>query len=178
VTYRTGYKQQIRSPLLLDDVLSSSSVTGSSGGNETRLLTWTGESVDGRSMTDMLMVTTTVGMLDGVHSDTSDLWPVLSLIFKFEFGCAGLQEWLVSSATSRHDADHGSADAWDGLSLARGESHSGLGAIIGVTDDGGAAATGSGEGTSVSDLLFNVTNGGTFWDLIYWEDVARVHISF
>ena len=117
-------------------------------------------------------------MLDWVHSNTSDLWPVLSLIFKFEFGNTSLEEWLVGSATAGHDTDHGSADAWDGLSLSRGESDSGLGTIVTVTDDGSTAAAGSSESTSVSDFLFNVTNCGTFWDLIYWEDVTRVDVSY
>ena len=127
---KSTYRQQIRSPLLLDDVLSSSSVTGSPSGDQSRLLSWARQSVDGRSVTDMLMVTTTVGMLYGGHSNTSDLWPILSLIFKFEFGHTSLKQWLVGPAASGHDTNHGSADAWDGLSLARGESDSGLGTVI------------------------------------------------
>ena len=47
-----------------------------------------------------------------------------------------------------------------------------------MTDDGGGAATGSGKGTSVSDFLFNVTNCGTLWDLINWENVTGVDISY
>ena len=125
----------------------------------------------------MLMVTTTVGMLDGIHSDTSDLGPILSLIFKFEFSYTGLKQGLVGSATSRDDADHGSADTWDGLSLSGRKSDSGLLTVIGVTDDGSAAATGSSESSSVSDFLFNVANGGSFRNLVDWEDVTSIDIS-
>ena len=47
-----------------------------------------------------------------------------------------------------------------------------------MTDDCGGAATGSGKGTSVSDFLFNVTHCGTLWDLINWENVTGVDISY
>jgi len=129
-------------------------------------------------MTDMLMVTTTVRMLDGIHSNTSDLWPILSLIFKFEFGSTSFKKWFIGSATSSDDADHGSADTWDSFSLSRWESDSGLLTVIGVADNGSSAATSSGESSSVTNFLFNVTNCGTFWDLVNWEDVTGVDVSF
>ena len=167
-----------KSSLLLDDIFSTSSITGSSSGDQTSLLTWASQSINGRSMTNMLMVTTTVWMLDGIHSDTSNLWPILSLIFKFEFGNTSLKQWLIGSTTTGDDTDHGSADTWDGLSLSGWESDSSLGTVIGVTDDDSTAATGSGESSSVAYFLFNVTNCGTFWDLIDWKDVTSVDISY
>ena len=60
-------------------LLASSNSAGSSGGDETDLLTGRGASLDGRSLTDVLMVTTTVGMLDGVHGNTSNLGPAVPL---------------------------------------------------------------------------------------------------
>jgi len=54
-------------------------LTSSSGSNETRLLT--GGALSGHSggVTNMLLVTTTVGMVDGVHGDTTDTGPSVSL---------------------------------------------------------------------------------------------------
>ena len=59
--------------LILGDDLSSPDSTGPAGGDETDLLTGGGSSADGGSLTDMLVVTSSVGMLDGVHSNTTNL---------------------------------------------------------------------------------------------------------
>ena len=65
--------------ILLLLLLATSDSAGSSGGDETDLLTSGGTSLDGRSLSDVLMVTTTVGMFDGVHGHTSDLRPAVPL---------------------------------------------------------------------------------------------------
>ena len=65
--------------ILLLLLLATSDSSGPSGGDETDLLTGGGTSLDGRSLSDVLMVTTTVGMLDGVHGHTSDLGPAVPL---------------------------------------------------------------------------------------------------
>jgi len=101
---------------LLDDLSSSSDETGSSSGNKTSFLTSGDISSDCGWVTNMLMVTTTMRMLDWVHCDTSNSWPVLSLSSGLEPGVGGLEEWLVSSLTSSDDSDHSSAGALDGLS--------------------------------------------------------------
>ena len=64
----------------------------------------------------MLVVTTSVGMVDGVHSDTSNLGESLSESLVFVEQISGLHDWLFISASSGDDADGGSAEAWDSLS--------------------------------------------------------------
>ena len=91
-------------------------------------------------MTDVLMVTTTMRMLDWVHGNTSNSWPVVSLSSGFEPGSVGLEKWLIGSLTSSDEADHSSAAAEDGLSGSRWKSDSGLLSIIGVTNDDGGGA--------------------------------------
>ena len=78
------------------------------------------------------MITTTMGMLNGVHSNTSHLGPVLSLVLEFEFRGTSLKEWLVSSSAASDHTDHGSAATSNSLSLSRGETDSGFGTIITV----------------------------------------------
>lgn len=56
-------------------LLRTAEQTSTSGGNETSLLTLGGVSRDGRGLTDMLVVTTTVGMVHGVHGNTTSLGP-------------------------------------------------------------------------------------------------------
>ena len=59
--------------VVLEFNFSSSKVTGSSGSNETSLLTRDGLSTDAGTVTDVGMVTTTVGMVNGVHVHSLDL---------------------------------------------------------------------------------------------------------
>lgn len=105
------------SSLLLNlEILSTTSnETGSSGGHETSLLTAGSVSGDSRGVTDVLLVTTTMGMLDGVHSNTSNSGPGTSaLCLPSVVGVSSLANRLVGSATTGNDTDHSSAGAWDG----------------------------------------------------------------
>ena len=104
------------SVVLLNDLSGSSNETSSSGSNETDLSTSGGISSDGRGVTDMLVVTTTMRMLDGVHSNTSNSGPVVSLGSVLEPGVGSLEERLISSLTSGADTNHSSALSKDGLS--------------------------------------------------------------
>lgn len=75
----TTFRNQKPSPnihrRLVLRLLRTAEQTGTSGGNETSLLTLGGVSRDGRGLTDMLVVTTTVGMVHGVHGNTTSLGP-------------------------------------------------------------------------------------------------------
>ena len=55
------------------------------------------------------MVTTTEGMLDGVHSNTTDLWPAVTLDLVFVVGTASLQERLVDTSTTGDDTNGSTA---------------------------------------------------------------------
>ena len=100
----------------MENLSTTSDETGSSGSDKTALLSSGCVSSDSRWVTNMLMVTTTMRMLDWVHCDTSDSWPVLSLSSGLEPRVGGLEEWLVGSLTASDDSDHSSAGALDGLS--------------------------------------------------------------
>jgi len=120
----------------------------------------------------MLMVTSSMRMLDGVHSNTSDSWPVVSLSSMLEPRGISLKEGLVGSLTSSDDSNHSSATSWDGLSGSGGESDSGLSSILGMSDDDGGASRGSGETASVTHLGFTVRNNGSLRKRVNWEDVS------
>lgn len=127
------------------ELASSSDKTGSSSGNQTTLLSSWGISPGGSWVTNVLMVTSTMGMLDWVHSNTSDSWPVSLLGVRLVVRLVGLEEWLVGSLSSSDDTDHGSAATEDGLSHTRWHSNASSGAIFGVTDDDSAGTRGTGE---------------------------------
>ena len=59
--------------VLVHVLLSSPDSSGPPGGDETDLLTGGGPSLDGGRLTNMLVVTSSVGMLNGVHCHTTHL---------------------------------------------------------------------------------------------------------
>ena len=131
--------------VLLDDLSATSDETSSSGCNKTDFLTSGLVTAGSGWVTNMLMVTTTVRMLDWVHGDTSHSWPVVSLSLLLIPSSVSLQQWLLSSLASSANANHGSAATDDGLSGSRWKSDSGLLSIIGVTNDDGGGTGCSGE---------------------------------
>ena len=67
-------------------------------------------------MTDVLLVTTTVRMVNWVHGDTSNDWPSVSLSLVLPVGSGSLEEGLVGSLATGNDTNHTSAGALNGLS--------------------------------------------------------------
>ena len=100
----------------MSDDLGTSESSSSSGGDETDLLTGRGESGSGGGFSDVLVVSSSVGMVDGVHLDSGDSGPDVSSSLVFEVGSSGLEDGLVGSASSGDEADHGSAVTRKGLS--------------------------------------------------------------
>jgi hypothetical protein len=70
---------------------------------------------DGTGLTHVLLVTTTVGVIHGVHAHTSDLGPLVTLHPVLVEGTPGLQHRLVGTTTTGNKPDHSSALAGDGL---------------------------------------------------------------
>ena len=161
------------SVLLLEKELAATSDGASPlSGNKSRLLTARSVSPGGRGVTNVLMVTTTVGMLYRVHGYTSNSGPVSLLGVRSVVGAVGAEHGLVSSLTTGNNADHGSAAALDGLSHTRWHSDTGLLTIFGVADDDSTGARGSGEGATVTHLSLNVRDDGSFWHAVDRDDIA------
>ena len=136
-----AFSEGNRSVLLLEKELAATSDGASPlSGNKTRLLTARSVSPGSRGVTNVLMVTTTVRMLDGVHRNTSHSWPVSLLGVRSVVGGIGAEHRLVSSLTTGANTNHGSAASKDGLANARWESDAGLLAVFGVTDDNSGSA--------------------------------------
>jgi len=123
-------------------------------------------------VTDVLVVTTTVGMLDGVHGDTSDTGPVVALGLLAVPRVDSLEERLVASLATGADADHGSAGALDGLPLTGGELDTGDPALVGVADDNGGGAGRTGETSAVTHLGLDVGDDRTLGHEVDGKNVA------
>ena len=84
----------------------------------------------------MLVVTTTVRMVDGVHPHTGHLRESLSLSLELMEQNTCLHNRLLVSAATSDDADRGSAVSRNGLPGARRQSDSGLQTVVGMSDYG------------------------------------------
>merc|ERR1719468_497129 len=73
-------------------------------------------------------------MLNRVHSNTTNLWPAVSLSLVLVVGSASLQQRLVNPTTASDDTDHGAVVGVDNLLAAGGHLNSGL-VGIGVVGD-------------------------------------------
>jgi len=124
-----------------------------------------------------LMVTTSVRMLNGVHGNTSNSRPAVSLNLVLVVLVTCLHDWLVNSASSRDHTNHGTARTVQSLSGTGWKSDSGLLAIIGVTDNDSTAAGSLSQGTSVTNLTLEIANNRTLRDLVDWQNVADSQLS-
>jgi len=154
------------------DISTTSNSTGSSGGNETDLSTRRSISTDSRRNTDVLLVTTTERMVNGVHGNSSNLRPSLSESLHLVEDSTSLKDRLINSFTGGDETDHSSGFTGKGLSGTGGKLDSSLAQIIGVTDDNGRSTRASSELTLITGLVFNVTDGSTFGNLVDGKDVT------
>ena len=126
----------------------------------------------------MLVITSSVGMVNWVHSNTSNLWEILSLSFMSPILNTGLEDWLFISTTSSNNTDHSSRLTINGLSDTRWQLDSSLKAIFGVSDNGNKRTRSSGEFTIVSFSEFDIRNKSTFRNITDWKNVTNLKGSF
>jgi hypothetical protein len=146
--------------------------TNPAGGNETDFLTGDGRAGDGGGLTDMLVVTTTVGMVNRVHSHTTSTGPAVALGLELVERTTSLEQGLVDTATAGDDTDRGTSRARDRLLCARGQTNASLVLVGRVANDGRVVARRAGERTAVPDLLLHVADDSTLRALGNREDVA------
>lgn len=160
------------------DDFGTADQTSASGGNETSLLTWGSGAGERRGVTDVLLVTTTVGMVNRVHGDTTHARPFLLLGQVLVEHITSLQERLVGSLATSDDADHSSAAAEHGLSGSGGKADSALGSVVGVTDDDGRGAGSAGEASAVTQLGLDIGDNGALGHGIDGKDVSNREGSY
>ena len=131
---------------------------------------------DGGGLTNVLMVTTTVRMVNGVHSNTTSTGPVVTLGLGTEVGTTSLQEGLVNTTTTSNDTNGSTRGRGDDLLGTRGHAETGL-AVFTVTDDSSVVTRGTGKSTTVTSLLLDVADNGTFGHRREGQDVTNVQGS-
>jgi len=126
----------------------------------------------------MLMVTTTVGMVNRVHSNTASSWPVVPLRLCLPHRARSFQKRLVGSSTTSDNSNHSTSGRWEDLLGAGWELDAGLAFVGVVTDDGDVVSRGTAESTSITGSLFNVGHNSSFGTGGEWEDVSDVEGRF
>lgn len=125
----------------------------------------------------MLVVTTTVRVIDGVHSNTTSSGPAgTTLGLDFVVGVTGLEQGLVDTTTTGDNTNNTTSVGAEDLLGTRGELDTGL-ALVGVTNDNNVGARGAAKSTTVTDLLLDVAHDGTLGDGAKREDVADCESS-
>ena len=160
--------------LLLD---ATTQTTSAASGNETDLLTGRATATNGGGVSDVLVVATTVGVINGVHCNTTNLGPLVTLGPVLVAGAAGLGDGLVHTATTGDDADHGTAIRAHGLAGAGWELDTGQVLIDDMRNDGDIVPRCTGELAAISGRALQVAHDGTFWHGADGEDVADVELS-
>lgn len=86
--------------IALDFNFTTTNTTSSSGSDKTNFATGGGASLNGGCFTNVLVVTTSVRMLNGVHGHTTNNWPAVALSLVLVVGTASLQDGLVDTTTT------------------------------------------------------------------------------
>mmetsp|Transcript_36410 Transcript_36410/g.27005 ORF Transcript_36410/g.27005 Transcript_36410/m.27005 type:complete len:268 (-) Transcript_36410:26-829(-) len=155
----------------------SSYTTSSAGRDLTRLGTSRHVSSDSTWLTHVLLVTTTMRVINRVHGNTTNLWPLVSLNSVLVESTTCFQDWLVSSSTTGNQTDHGSASIGDCLLATRRKSNT-SGAFVSILgNDQGVITRGTSHNTVVTNFSFNVANNCTFRDLAKRKNIANSQFS-
>jgi len=155
------------------DLAGTPDLTGPPGCDETDLPTGRGSPLDGRWVTNMLMVTTTMGMLDGVHGHTAHLRPAVTLGLVLVVGTTGLQHGLVNTSTSGDDTDHRAVSGWDDFLGARWQLDSALLGVGVMRHHSGVVSGSLSDSATVTSFLLKRAHNGSLRHGAYWQDVSN-----
>lgn len=157
--------------------LASSKTTGSSSGDETDLTTVRCITTHCGRFADVLMVTTTMWMLNRIHGHTTHLRPAVSLCFVFVIRATSFQHWFVNTTTTSDQADHGTIARSDHFLRAGGQPDTSAIRIRIVSNHGGVISARARQLAAISHFLFDVADDGTFWHATDWQHVADLQTS-
>lgn len=162
--------------LSFDDPTSSDS-SSSSSGDETDLLSWGCISSDSGSLSNVLMVSSSVRMFNWIHGYSSHDWPTVSLSLVLMVGSSCFQNRLVDSSSSSNNANHRSVDWTHDLLGSWRKLHSSLLCVRIVSNYSTVISRSSGQFSSISALLFDVANDSSFRHGSDWKYIPDLKSS-
>lgn len=126
-------------------------------------------------MTNVLVITTTVRVVNGVHSNTTHARPAVALGLVFVESATSLEQRLLNTSTTSNNTYHGTAAIRNRALLARGELN--LGSSGRVTDDSAILTGGTSESATVSNFLLHGANNGTLRHVSNGKNVTNVELG-
>jgi len=157
---------------LILELVTSLLLTSTTGGDETDLLARNVVATGSGWVTNVLMVTTSVRVLDRVHGTTTDLRPRVPLDAVLVVGTTSLKERLVETTATGDDTDGGTTGVLDPLLGAGWETELGAGTVDILGDEGAVVAGGAGDDATVTRADLKVGDDGTLREGGHWESVA------
>jgi hypothetical protein len=125
----------------------------------------------------VLLVTTTVRVINRVHGNTTHLGPLVSLDAVLVECTTSFQDRLIGSSTTGNQTDHGTAVAADSLLATRWKSDT-SDVLISILGNNESIVTRStSHNTIVTNLGLNVADNGTFRDLVQRKDISDGQLS-
>eukprot|EP00208_Stichococcus_sp_RCC1054_P002233 CAMPEP_0206134926 /NCGR_PEP_ID=MMETSP1473-20131121/314_1 /ASSEMBLY_ACC=CAM_ASM_001109 /TAXON_ID=1461547 /ORGANISM="Stichococcus sp, Strain RCC1054" /LENGTH=266 /DNA_ID=CAMNT_0053526571 /DNA_START=2195 /DNA_END=2996 /DNA_ORIENTATION=+ len=153
---------------------STLEATGAAGSNETNLLAGGCVAAHSGGVPNVLVVTTTVGVLHRIHSHTTHLRPAVALHAELVVGVASLQQGLFSTPAASHLPHHRAACARQHL-LGAGRQLDAGDTSVGVVRHHDAVVPGrTRQAAAVTRLLLHVADDSTLGHVTDRLDVADV----
>jgi len=157
-------------PDLLLDLGRTAQQTSPASGDETNFLPRDGISRNCGGFADMLMISSSVRMVDGVHSHTTSTRPAVALGLVFEERTASLHERLVNTPAASNNSDRSASSALNRLLGSTRQPNTGD-AVIVVANDGGVVSRCPCKRSTISRTCLEVAADGSFGHLAQREDV-------
>jgi len=147
--------------LVLSSLLDSTKTSSTAGTDKTNLSSCWSLTATGGWLTNVLMVTSSVGMLYGVLSYTTNLGPAVTLDGVLVVGVSSLEKGLIGTSTSGNNTNLGTDTGRNGLLSSRGKTKTGGSLILIVGYYNSECSRSTSEGTTVTNLSLNVAHDGS-----------------
>src|SRR4051812_14469064 len=99
----------------ITNLLSTTKTSSASSSNKTNLLSRRSITRDSRSATKVLMVTTTVWVINRVHAYTAYNWPAVSLGLVLKVSTTSFHQRLINTTTTGNNTNGSSAIRFEDL---------------------------------------------------------------
>jgi len=158
----------------LSKLLDSAKTSSTPGTDQTNLTTRRRFLANSRRTTNVLVVSTSEGMLHRVLCHTTNLGPAVALDSILVVGTSSLQEGLVGTSSTGDNTDLSTDSGRDSLLSTRWKTETGGTLFIIMGDDHGEAARSTGESTAIANLGLNVAHNGTLGNLLQRQHISNV----
>lgn len=169
----------IKSKNYLDFIRSqgTSDSSSSSGGNLTCLRSCGKVSAHTSRLAHVLLVSSSVRVVHGVHRHTPRLGPLVSLDAVFVEGSPRLHYRLVRTSSSRNNANHRTASSRDGLLRSGGKANTSRVLVLVLCNNNRVVPRGAGHLSTVAHLGLNIADNSSFWDNTNGQNVSDGKLS-